>query len=260
MTAEDDRIKYEPSLPAQALVLDDNSAEHVAQLFGWVDAPSSIEITRECLRLAAFLVGKNRKYGDAALSPMQVFSRSSVSEGIRVRMDDKVKRLVKGDNKNEDEDVIKDLVGYYVLLQIAEAREEATRLSSEQLFGDFNDDVLGAMLDEFMQRALAHVASGFDADKAPHVERVLKCLAKAANECVAHKVLFPLDDLAEGVGVLHAADVEDISIFATEIEAVYATKASSPEEVLARLSYWTFGAPRLDMKEANAQEPSHDAA
>jgi hypothetical protein len=58
---------------------------------------------------------KNRAYGDSVAEPMGVFSHRSVEDGIRVRIDDKLKRIAKGDGSG-DEDAVKDLVGYLAFL------------------------------------------------------------------------------------------------------------------------------------------------
>ena len=71
--------------------------------------------------LAIILVEKNRKYGDSALSPKRVFSRASAVEQIKVRLDDKISRLM-NQQPDEDEDVELDLMGYLVLLRIARRR------------------------------------------------------------------------------------------------------------------------------------------
>jgi len=67
------------------------------------------------------LKSKNAAYGDAALTPLRVFSKLDNAAGIRVRLDDKLSRIARGDGSG-DEDAVKDLVGYCVLLRIAEAR------------------------------------------------------------------------------------------------------------------------------------------
>lgn len=67
-----------------------------------------------------FLMEKNRQYGDSALNPVRVLSKADTAEQIKVRMDDKLNRLLQG--KGGDEDVMKDLVGYWVLLRIVERR------------------------------------------------------------------------------------------------------------------------------------------
>lgn len=64
---------------------------------------------------------KNRKYGDSALNPKRIFSRASTVEQIKVRLDDKLSRLASG-QADEDEDVLMDLLGYLVLLRIAQSR------------------------------------------------------------------------------------------------------------------------------------------
>ena len=64
------------------------------------------------------LLEKNKAYGDSALNPVRVFSTADPREQLRVRIDDKLSRLARG--KAAGEDVLKDLLGYLVLLQIAE--------------------------------------------------------------------------------------------------------------------------------------------
>ena len=77
-------------------------------------------------RLRNMLVSKNIKYGDAALNPNQTFSTASPIELIKVRIDDKLSRI-KNRQNNEDEDPAWDLLGYLVLLQIAQDREERAK-------------------------------------------------------------------------------------------------------------------------------------
>lgn len=72
-------------------------------------------------RVKALLMEKNAAYGDSALNPVRAHSKASPSEQIRVRMDDKISRMVRGDSAGEDAAL--DYVGYWVILQIAEGRE-----------------------------------------------------------------------------------------------------------------------------------------
>ena len=59
------------------------------------------------------LLLKNEQYGDSALSPIGIFAQGSASDLIRVRMDDKISRLVLGNESIEsDEDIVVDLAGY----------------------------------------------------------------------------------------------------------------------------------------------------
>jgi len=74
-------------------------------------------ISEECDALKAMLLEKNRAYGSSALSPVRIFAKSDTVEQIRVRIDDKLSRLMRGSAAGED--VVKDLLGYLILLRIA---------------------------------------------------------------------------------------------------------------------------------------------
>lgn len=76
------------------------------------------QVRTACSGIADMLVAKNAAYGNAALDPVRVFSKADPVEQLRVRIDDKLSRLMRGSNAGED--VIRDLIGYLVLLQIAE--------------------------------------------------------------------------------------------------------------------------------------------
>lgn len=82
---------------------------------------SEDDIIEECEALKNLLLEKNRKYGDSALNPSRIFSRSDAVEQIKVRIDDKLTRL-KNAQSDEDEDVVQDLLGYLILLRIAKKR------------------------------------------------------------------------------------------------------------------------------------------
>lgn len=69
-------------------------------------------------QVQAMLQQKNRKYGDSALAPIQIFSKANKIELINARIDDKLNRIKNG-NLDEDEDLLMDLMGYLVLLRIA---------------------------------------------------------------------------------------------------------------------------------------------
>ena len=69
--------------------------------------------------LKAFVMQKNSSYGNSVLDPVRVFSKADNKEQIRVRIDDKLSRLVRGNTDIEsDTDIIKDLIGYLVLLLV----------------------------------------------------------------------------------------------------------------------------------------------
>jgi hypothetical protein len=85
-----------------------------------LSAPAAVEILAVCLDLAFFLIEKNKAYGNSAIEPVRVFSKADPDEQIRVRMDDKLSRLMRGQAAGED--ALQDLVGYWVLLKVLEAR------------------------------------------------------------------------------------------------------------------------------------------
>lgn len=68
--------------------------------------------------IRAVLLAKNRQYGNSALEPIRVFSRVDAAEAIRIRIDDKLSRIARGDGSG-DEDAVLDLLGYLVLLRMA---------------------------------------------------------------------------------------------------------------------------------------------
>jgi len=68
--------------------------------------------------IKATLIEKNRKYGNSALEPARVFSKTSPVEQLLVRIDDKISRIQSGQG-DDTEDAVKDLLGYLVLLRIA---------------------------------------------------------------------------------------------------------------------------------------------
>jgi hypothetical protein len=88
------------------------------QMFGdLLDSPNAAQILGTTLGIARFLMQKNKAYGDSALNPLRIFSKSDAQEQIRVRIDDKLSRLGRGSEAGED--AVLDLLGYLVLLLVA---------------------------------------------------------------------------------------------------------------------------------------------
>ena len=78
------------------------------------------------------LLTKNAAYGDSALNPIRIFSRLAADEGLRVRIDDKLSRLARGDVTAFGEHPERDLLGYLILLEMqALAETEARRTIDE---------------------------------------------------------------------------------------------------------------------------------
>ena len=81
------------------------------------------QIKAKCKALEELLLSKNEKYGDAALQPLNVFSSASAVTGIKVRIDDKLKRIMNAGLVDDTEDTLQDLAGYFILLMIAKDNE-----------------------------------------------------------------------------------------------------------------------------------------
>ena len=82
------------------------------------------EFRTECAKIAAkvvnLLADKNEQYGDSAFDPIRMFSQLGPDAGLRVRIDDKLSRLLRGNADMEsDTDVIDDLIGYFMLLRMS---------------------------------------------------------------------------------------------------------------------------------------------
>ncbi len=67
--------------------------------------------------LRSFLIGKNKAYGNSAINPVRCFSRADRLEQINVRMDDKLSRMMQGQDAGEDPEL--DLLGYMVIKRVA---------------------------------------------------------------------------------------------------------------------------------------------
>ena len=80
-------------------------------------------IKLKCRQLEDLLVRKNDAYGDSALSPLGVFSSCSASTAIKVRLDDKLKRIANAGLVEDTEDTLIDIAGYIILLIIAKENE-----------------------------------------------------------------------------------------------------------------------------------------
>ena len=100
---------------------------------------SEMKISGICDDIKELLIYKNRKYGNSALKPCRVFSKSSPVEQLLVRIDDKLNRIMQGAGLlAEDEDVVNDLIGYLVLLKIGMNDEKNREMLevAEGIYGD----------------------------------------------------------------------------------------------------------------------------
>jgi hypothetical protein len=92
---------------------------------------SQEDIVTVCESIRDLLLEKNRKYGDAALNPLRIFSKINSKEQILVRLDDKLSRVA-NQQLDEDEDVIQDIIGYLVLLQVAILQDKRQKLAGTE--------------------------------------------------------------------------------------------------------------------------------
>ena len=81
------------------------------------------KIQFKCAELEDLLIKKNDAYGDSALIPANIFSHLSSIEAIKIRIDDKLKRIENKGINDETEDTVMDLAGYLILLMIAKDNE-----------------------------------------------------------------------------------------------------------------------------------------
>lgn len=83
-------------------------------------APAEQAIRAACDRLCALLLDKNRRYGNSALDPVRIFSKADAVEQLRVRLDDKLSRVQRGNVDGQALlDVLDDIPGYAILMRIA---------------------------------------------------------------------------------------------------------------------------------------------
>ena len=82
-------------------------------------------VAETAARVVNLLRIKNEQYGDSVQQPLRVFSKLDSQAGIRVRIDDKLSRLARGNDSIEsDIDIIDDLIGYVILLRMMMEEEE----------------------------------------------------------------------------------------------------------------------------------------
>lgn len=122
---ENFKEEYKPTLGVKADLPTQpfNSMQHMQPMKKEVKKMTGTSQTRieEVIEeIKMMLLAKNEQYGDSALSPNRIFSKASTNEQIKVRIDDKLNRLMQGNDSIEsDEDVIRDLIGYLILLLVS---------------------------------------------------------------------------------------------------------------------------------------------
>ncbi len=95
------------------------------------------KIKSKCKKIENLLLNKNARYGDAALEPLNVFSKCNAVTSIKARIDDKLMRIKTQGFRGYGEDNIKDLIGYLILLKIAVQEEQ-----QEPHLKEWQEDIL----------------------------------------------------------------------------------------------------------------------
>lgn len=80
--------------------------------------PTFKPIMKVLAGMSIFMAVKNLKYGNSALDPIRVFSKSSIEEQILVRLDDKMSRLRSRTEPELAKNDVIDIMGYLILYAI----------------------------------------------------------------------------------------------------------------------------------------------
>lgn len=91
------------------LLIEDNDGSTITTTF---------EKNLNCIlnSIGKFLKEKNKRYGNSALEPSNMFFKGNSEEGLRIRIDDKLKRIKNSDVLRKND--IVDLIGYLIILCI----------------------------------------------------------------------------------------------------------------------------------------------
>ena len=79
---------------------------------------TEIKIEAVCENLKKLLFEKNKKYGDSALNPINIFAKTNTGlDKLLVRLDDKISRINNSEELRKND--VWDMLGYLVLLIIS---------------------------------------------------------------------------------------------------------------------------------------------
>lgn len=83
-------------------------------------------IVEVCDSVKFLLLEKNQRYGNAAMSPLNIFSKEGADNQIRNRLDDKLSRIKNSDTLRKND--VSDVIGYLILLSISQGWNDMTDL------------------------------------------------------------------------------------------------------------------------------------
>ncbi len=81
------------------------------------EAPAGAEILVAGLDVVEMLLAKNISYSNSAMEPLNILSNATPEEQIKMHIDNKLTRL-KHQKEFQNEDSLKDLAGYVILLMV----------------------------------------------------------------------------------------------------------------------------------------------
>ena len=77
------------------------------------------KIEKICDGIKDLLIYKNKKYGDSALHPNNVFYKGDSTNSLLIRLDDKIGRVKNNPDEKPRVNDVCDIIGYCVLLLIS---------------------------------------------------------------------------------------------------------------------------------------------
>lgn len=92
---------------------------YTAEMMKPLEENSSFEqnVRRILNGVADIVIARNKEYGNSALDPVHVFSKSDRMEQLKVQLDHKLSRIARGGDPGID--TLRDLIGYEVLYIMA---------------------------------------------------------------------------------------------------------------------------------------------
>lgn len=121
--AQPNRTYYETKVQLDGAKIASNTERlYDAEKGVWVPDSFEQNVHRILNGVAETVVQKNVSYGDSALNPIRVFSKSGRMEQLFVRLDDKLSRVQRGSEYPGD-DTLRDIIGYCTLILIARGSE-----------------------------------------------------------------------------------------------------------------------------------------
>jgi len=75
---------------------------------------SQFKIRQVAESIRDLLLEKNKRYGDSALTPRNIFSKLDAGSAIKIRLDDKLSRIINSEELRKND--VADVMGYLILL------------------------------------------------------------------------------------------------------------------------------------------------